>query len=95
MNKKEIPSMTIQSINSVENYFKQNPAPSLKIKLSACELVTDPQKLVETYIATCKAYLKTYQSRERAKPYWERLIKVGSLTRKYYLKLEQDGIKRK
>ena len=79
--------LTKENIGRVERYFKKYPAPKIPMKINVCTIVNDPPKMITTHLATCKTYLGDSRSRYRALPYWDRLILVGKLTKKYYDKL--------
>ena len=82
--------MTKENIIAVENFFNKFPPPNQKMRLSKCSVVTDPIKMVKVHIATCKTYSNNSIQIDRVRPYWERLLQVGKITKHYY-KINKNG----
>ena len=80
-----------KTLDNIKAFFKKNPPPAIEMKLDNATVVKDPAKAVKTHIAICECYIELNKRLEQVEPYWDRLKKIGALTRKYNENKNQDN----
>lgn len=75
-------NIELRHIEYMEEFFKNNPPPNIPMKIAKAETVTDPIKMVKSHIPIIKENYK----KKMFKPYYDRLVIVGKITKQYYKK---------
>lgn len=64
-------------LSELEKWFEENPAPETPLRISVCEVATNPRRVVATHIAILKANPKN----PTFLPYYDRLKRIYELTK--------------
>lgn len=68
-------------IDFIEDFFAENFPPEEAVQLLPEAKLVNPMQMIETHISICRTYIKQKRPEHIIKPYYDRLVLIGKLTK--------------